>query len=125
MFEIASRKKIRFNYKGLASAEDLWDIPLNSLNAMYQQLNAQMKQQSEESLLEEEGKPDECIKDLELKINLIKHVVTVRLKERKDRAEILEKRAKKQKLLGIIMKKQDEDFEGMSLEDLNKLVDEL
>ena len=34
LFEIATRKKYRFPYKGLISVEDLWDLSMRELVAI-------------------------------------------------------------------------------------------
>lgn len=122
MFEKASRLKIRFNCKGFCSVEDLWDLPLRSLDSIFKQLNAEFKTQKEESLLDRKSQEDEI---LELKISLVRHVVEVRLQEQKAREDAATKAERKQKLLGIIAEKQDADLRGMSVEELTRLVDEL
>ncbi|MCP3967524.1 MAG: hypothetical protein GY718_14425 [Lentisphaerae bacterium] len=122
MFEQASRLKLRFNYKGVHSTEDLWEMPLEALDTLFKELNAQMKTQEEESLLETRSNED---KILALKIGIIKHVVETRLREQKVRENEVEKATKKQKLLGIIAEKQDASLHDMSVEDLAKLIDEL
>jgi hypothetical protein len=119
MFEKASRLKVRFNHKGLCSAEDLWDLPLKALDSIFKALNAQNKTQKEESLLETRSQEDDL---LALQIAIVKHVVEVRLQEQRAREDVATKAAQKQKLLGIISKKQDEQLENMSVEDLTKLV---
>lgn len=122
MFEQASRLKLRFRYKGLCSVEDLWDMSFEALDTIFKGLNAQLKAQKEESLLETKSKEYEV---LELKINLVKHVVTIRLQEQKERENEVAKAAKKQKLFCIIEEKQDAALRDMSVEELTKLVDEL
>ena len=122
MFEQASRLKLRFPFKGQCSVEDLWDLPLEALDLIFKGLNSQRKTQEEESLLETKSTEDEI---LGLKINIVKHVVKVRLEERKARENEAAKAAKKQKLLGIIAEKQDAALRDMSVDTLTKLVDEL
>jgi len=122
MFEKAARLKLRFNFKGLSTVEDLWDISLEGLDMMFKNLNACCTIQKEESLLETKSQED---KILDLKIEIIKHVVKVRLDEQRARENEVSKAAKKQKLLGIIEEKQDTDLRELSVEDLTKLVDEL
>lgn len=122
MFEKASRLKLRFNYKGLCTAEDLWDLPLRSLDSIFKELNAQLRTQKEESLLEKRSQADEL---LDLAISIVKHVVEVRLQEQKEREAAGEKAAHKQKLLGIIADKQDTELREMPLDELKKLVEDL
>jgi hypothetical protein len=122
MFEKAARLKLRFTHKGLCTVEDLWDIPLQSLDLIFKDLNIKLKAQKEESLLETRSKEDEI---LDLKIAIVKHIVEVRLAEQKARKEQADKSVKKQKLLGIIAEKQDNVLRGMSVDELTKLVDEL
>ena len=122
MFEKASRLKLRFIHKGLCTVEDLWDLPLKSLDSIFKELNNRLKMQKEESLLETKSNEDEI---LDLQIAIIKHVVEVRLAEKKLRLDAKEKAAKKEKLLGIIAEKQEEGLRGMSIEELTGLVNEL
>ena len=122
MFEKATRLKLRFNFKGQSTVEDLWDMPIQALDQIFKGLNVQLKAQKEESLLEIKSKEDEI---LDLKISIVKHVVEVRLREQKAREDEVSKAAKKQKLLGIIAEKQDANLREMSVDDLTKLVDEL
>ena len=51
LFEVATRKQYRFPYKGNASVEDLWHLPLKELDAVFKILNAEAKKTEEESLL--------------------------------------------------------------------------
>jgi hypothetical protein len=122
MFEKAVRLKLRFTHKGLCTVEDLWDIPLQSLDLIFKDLNIKLKAQKEESLLETRSKEDEI---LDLKIAIVKHIVEVRLSEQKARADLAAKSVKKQKLLGIIAEKQDSELRDLSVDELAKLVDEL
>jgi len=122
MFEKASRLKLRFDYKGVATVEDLWDISMVGLNKVFQGLNAELKVSKEESLLETRDTKD---KVLELKVEIIKHIASVRQAEKEAIKNASKRKAKKEKLLEIIAKKQDQSLEQMSVEDLTKLVNEL
>jgi hypothetical protein len=122
MFEKASRLKLRFNYRGLASVEDLWDLPLTALDAIFKTLNAAMKAQKEESLLETKSQADEI---LDLQISIVKHIVEVRLAEQKARQDEAANAARKQKILGIIADKQDAALQSLPIEELTKLVNGL
>ena len=122
MFEKASRLKLRFSFGGLIMVEDLWDLPLKSLDSIFKELNAQSKVQKEESLLQARDEEDEIT---DLQISIIKHVVEVRLREQKEREDKVARAAKKQKLLEIIAEKQDASLRDLSVEELTKLVEEL
>ena len=129
MFEKALRLKLRFDTpSGLLGAEDLWDLPLTStrgranLDDVARSLNKQLKSGDDVSFVVKERKSDETV---QLKFDLVKHVIDVRLAE--NAAALLEKERaeKKQKIMSIIASKQDESLHSMSLDDLKKLMSEL
>jgi len=78
IFEKAIRQKVRFNFKGLISCEDLWDLPLGTLDEIYGYLRSSQKASTEDSLLKKETKEGRI---LDLKIDLVKHVVATKLQE--------------------------------------------
>ena len=122
MFEYATRNKVRFPFKGLISAEDLWDLTLTNLDSIYKTLNKQVKQSEEESLLDTKTTVD---KELDVQIAIVKHIVTVKLAEQEAREKASVKKAQKQKIMAIIASKQDEALQNSSVEDLQKMLDEL
>ena len=122
IFEYATRNKVRFPFRGLISVEDLWDLRLVDLDAIYKALNKQAKQENEESLLSEKSPVDEV---LEVQIAIVKHIVSVKLAEKEAREKAAEKKAQKQKIMSIISAKQDEALQNSSIEELNKMLDAL
>lgn len=62
---------------------------------------------------------------LELKFNIAKHIIDVKLQEQEDRLLESEKKAKRQKILDLMAKKQDAELEGKSLEELAKELEAL
>ena len=122
IFEYATRNKVRFNYRGLISAEDLWDLPLTALDNIYKDLNKLVKQSQEESLLVIKTEVDE---KLEVMIAIVKHIVEVKLAEQDARDKAAAKKEQRQKILSIMAKKQDESLENASMEELQKMLDEL
>lgn len=119
MFEIATRNKFRFLFKGVISTEDLWDLSVESLDNVFKTLNSEMKKTKEESLLSTKSKDDEV---LELKIEIVKHIVTVKQKEKEARERKFLDRERNQKIMSIIAAKQDEQLHNMSVEELQKLL---
>lgn len=122
MFIKASREKMRFPYKGLATVDDLWDLPVTELDKIYKSLNAKAKQAQEESLLEVKTSEDE---ELTVQIEIIKYIVSVKLEEKKADEMAKERKEQKQKIMSILASKQDEALQGKSIEELEKMLDEL
>ena len=122
MFEYATRNKVRFPFKGVISVEDLWDLTLANLDSIYKTLNKQVKQSEEESLLNTKTTVD---KELDVQIAIVKHIVAVKLAEQEAREKASARKAQKQKIMAIIASKQDEALQNSSVEDLQKMLDEL
>ena len=122
IFEMATREKYRFPYKGMITVEDMWDLSLQSLDSVFKTLNAQVKRNQEESLLK--TKTDEDI-ELDTKIAIIRYIVGVKQQEAADRLQAKEKKEKKQKLLDALNEKRDQKIKDMTEEDLEKALAEL
>ncbi len=122
MFEIATRNKFRFPYKGQISVEDMWDLSLPALDSVFKALNAQIKQVKEESLLSTKSKADET---LELQIEIVKYIVSVKLAEKEAREKAAVNKEMKQKIMQIKAARQDKALLEASDEDLDKLLAEL
>jgi len=127
-FEKASRLKLRFETtKGPLTAEDLWDLPLTSdktlsLDKVAQSLDAQLKQSANVSFVVKTTKVND---ELQLKFDIAKHIIDVRLAEAAVAADAKSRKEKKDRILAVIAKKQDEKLEGASLEELQKELESL
>ena len=121
MFLQANRLKVRFEYKGLITAEDLWDLSLDALNTIYKGLSASVKQ-SEDSLLNVRKTEDEV---LNLKISIVKYVFEVKQQELNERKSRAEKLQKKTQLMAILEQKQNSELMGKSSDEIAKLIEEL
>jgi hypothetical protein len=121
MFEKAARLKLRFDFRGMLSAEDLWDLALKDLDTIYKALSARAKF-SEDSLMQTKTRDDE---EVALKIEIVKYVFAAKLAEKEAREKAAERREKKQKLLEVLEQKQNSKLQDMSEEDLQKMISEL
>lgn len=128
MFEKAIRSKVRFNTaQGVLSVEELWDLPLtgkNSLDSVAVSLYKTLQESNngQTSFVRPE-KTDNGL--LQLKFDIAKHILDVRVKER-DTAKLEKDRAEqKQKLLGILARKQDAELEGKTTEELSAMIQAL
>lgn len=124
IFEFATRNKLRFPYKGSISVEDLWDLSQKQLNEVYKILKKELKLVSEEESLMSLGKDDPYI-ELNIKIEVVKHIFNVKKVEAQQREDAVIKAEKKHRILDILAKKQDDSLNNMSEDELIKMLDEL
>lgn len=142
IFEVASRGKFRFDIKGSIGLEDLWDLTPKSLIPFYKDLKSKYKQTQETTLLEKDLLEDGSIEkelldelipkvntahgeELSVKIDIVKHIIRVKLKEEKLRVTAKERRQKKQRLLEALASKSDENLLNKTEEELTKMIEEL
>jgi hypothetical protein len=122
-FQKASRLKLRFSTnKGELSVEDLWDLSLESLDTIAKGVSKKLKDETEESFI---GKKSTNNAVLELKMDILKDVIDVKLKEKEAKALRAVKSAKLAQLKELANSKANEQLSGMSLEEINKLILEL
>lgn len=119
LFELASREKYRFPFKGQASVEDLWDLSPKDLDTIFKSLNAQVKKESEESLLSPKEAVDVV---LNAKIEIVKHIVAVKLSEAEKARQAKKRREEKQRIAELIADKQDEALREKSLAELQAML---
>ena len=129
MFEQATRNKVRFeSSQGLLTVEDLWDIPLTSargranLDDIARGLYRKIKETETESFVIKAPKADELT---QLKFELVKHVIDVRLAENAAAEQLRLNREKKQQLLALIAQKENEQLQGHTLDELKAMAEGL
>ena len=122
LFEVATRENYLFPFKGMINVIDLWNLSLTNLDSVFKTLNAEVKKSEEESLLNAKTKEDE---ELTNKIEIIKYIVNKKLAEKEAREKGKKNKEKRQRILEIKAKRQDEALENMSDEDLDKLLADL
>lgn len=119
IFEIAARKKFRFpSNKGELTAEQLWDLPLTGLDATARSVNAELKGITEDSFIN--VKPDPRKPDLETKLEIVKHVIAVKIQAQNDVAAAKDRAEKRRKLLDALAAQEDKALSSMSKDDILK-----
>lgn len=119
-FEVATREKYRFPFRGSITVEDLWDLNVEQLNAVFKTLNKEKRNTDEESLLDtNRSKEDEALSN---RIEIVKHVFEVKQAEALARREEAQRHAQKQKIMSILADKEDEALKNLSVEELKKLL---
>lgn len=122
IFERAVREKTRFNFKGLISVEDLWDLSLESLDAIWCNLETELEKLPKKSLLATSTKQRD---EIEFKQEIIKHIVDTKKVEKNANEQAKANSAKKQMILDIIEAKKNDDLKSKSIEELMQLVENL
>jgi len=115
IFEEAARKKLRFSFKGVVSAEDLYDLSEAELNNMFIVLHRQVTGRAEESLLKQRSTADRV---LDLQIKIVRHIFETKVSERTARENATMLRAKRNKLLGIKAAQEDASLGNLTAEQL-------
>ena len=126
MFEKASRIKLRFeSAKGPLAVEDLWDLPLQtgpskvSLDSIAVFYHNRVKNEQNISFVEEKSEGDS--RDL-LAFEIVKHVIRVRLDERKRAETERQNRDAKDKLRQILAEKKEAGLRDKSVEELEAMI---
>lgn len=115
LFELATRQKFYFPYKGQSSVYDMWDLSLKDLDTVYQALHTELQQATKVSLMTE--KSDKAAV-LEAKIDIIKHIYAVKTAEADERKQAAAKRAEARQLDQLIANKQNAELMNKPLNEL-------
>lgn len=121
LFEIASREKYRFPYKGLISVEDLWDLTMPQLDGVYKALSKEVKTQGEDSLMAE-ATTDKKLTNM---IEIVKYIFSVKQQEADARKTAAENKRKRERIAEVLAQKEDEALHNMSADELKKLMTDL
>jgi hypothetical protein len=127
IFEQAARQKIRFeSVLGLLCVEDLWDLPLTSLNSkranlddVARLLDAELKSTSSVSFVNDVSEVNAKTK---LMFDVVIHVINTKITEAKAAKSAADVREKKQKIMAIIERKQEESLSAASIDDLQQML---
>ena len=121
IFEYAAENKLRFPYKGSISTEDLYDLGVEELDMIFKTLNREVKKSNEESLL---AKKSDADTKLNVKIEIIKKIVSKKLAEIEESKNAIMKKRKNEKIMELIAQKQDENLRSLSIDELKKMLEE-
>lgn len=124
IFEQATRRAIRFeSAKGDLSVEQLWDLPLQSrnqfdLDTVAKTVNRQLNAVTEESFVSVRENPAKEI--LSLKLEIVKHIISVKLQEAEEARNRANKASEKEKLLRLLDEKQNEALRALTPEEIQE-----
>lgn len=135
IFEQASRDALRFaTSRGFITVEDLWNLPLTttgnklSLDQVAQQTYAELENARKQhvSFVEPaEISTSSEIRRLENALEVVKHIIAVKISVRDEHNSRMEREAKKRQLLEIIARKQDDALEQKTEDELIAMLNSL
>lgn len=129
IFEIATRKAYRYtSNKGELTTEQLWSLPLLAanqfdLNNVAIALNSSLKAITEESFVS--VKPTPGKETLETKLEIVKHIISVKQAEQAKARDAAEKAAKREKLVQALANQEDKQLESMTPDEIRAKLAEL
>lgn len=112
IFERASRAKLRFESgKGQLSTEDLWTLSLTSLDSIARNVNKKIKDQGEESFIEEKSNEDT---EEVLRLDILKHVINSKKTSIEAAKKASETKAQIEQLQNLLLVKKTEELSKLS-----------
>jgi hypothetical protein len=116
MYKKALRTKLRFSTtKGKLTTEDLFDLSLTDLNNLAIALDKKLSETPRKSFISDIA-PD--TQEDELRFNIVKDVITLKLFERNAAQNAKAKAAEKAQLLEILHRKKNEALENLSVAEI-------
>lgn len=132
IFELASRKKLRFSLLGFTVAtEDLWDLPLTttkaqglSLDKLAISVHSQIEAAPQVSFVNASA-PNPELETNRLRLELLKAVIEAKKEANRVAQETAAKAERKRALLALLAEKETEEAKGKTREEILKELEEL
>lgn len=123
LYEKALRNKYRFQTdKGYVNVEQLWDLNLEQLDVIAQQVAEVLEKSSTKSFIKKKTTASE---ELSNKLEILKHLIATKLAEANEAEEREVRRQQAARIEEIIRQKKDDDLAGKSIQELTAMLDEL
>ena len=120
MYKKASRLKLRFETKkGILNVEQLWTLSLSDLDELAVSLEEELNKSKTKSFLECRSNEDKIIS---LKFDIVFDILTTKLEEQESNKKELETKEHNEKIMRLISKKQEDELQNKSIDDLVKLL---
>lgn len=123
MYKEGIRAKLRFEtLRGVLSIEQLWDLPQTQLAKIVRNLKEKLKSESDDELAFLDDTAKQVDKIDQLKFNIVKDIYITKKREAEELRDIANTKEHNAKIIELIKKKQDEELQGRSVEELEKLL---
>lgn len=125
LFIKASRKKYRYNFKGVIGTEDLWDLSVEDLDSIFRTMRTEMNRLNIGESLLNNDKTDGIVATLRDKIEIIRYIVNVKQEEKQKAIEATERAALREKILREKETRESEKLNNMTDEELDAMLEKL
>ena len=120
MYKQASQQKLRFNTnRGPLTVEQLWDLPLDILDALVVSLDEAYKNSKGKSFLVKRTTKDANIK---LAFDIALDILQTKVEEQDEARMLSENKEHNKKILELIASKKDQELAGKSVAELEKML---
>lgn len=120
LFMKATRLKLTFNFKGIISVEDLWDLSLTSLDSLAQKLHAELEAAPKQSFIKNNAS-NQTSSITQLKFDVVLAVLETKVAERDEAERALVRKQEIAQLDSLIAKAEGEVLASKPLEELKAL----
>lgn len=118
IYKQASRLKLRVQTtQGLLQVEDLWNLSIEKLEALADDLQEKVEKLTKYSRRSKTTESKENV-ELRLRLEILEDIIADKLQAVDEKAAEQERQAKRQVLLGLLEKKQQEALAGKTAEEL-------
>ena len=123
IFEQASKEQLRFPaIHGTLNVEDLWNIHLSALDGMAVAYNAELENSGKETFLK---KSKTAVNSLaQLRFDICKSILDSRVEDMDKAKKSKARHDKNQKIMELIVAKEDDVLKETSIEELRKMLEE-
>lgn len=120
-FKQASKERLRIQTaRGALSAEQLWDLSLEDLDALAVTLETDYKLASgKKSFIHKSTEKDKTAK---LKFDIVLEILNTKMEDNEAARAVKENKEHNQKILSLIADKQDETLKGKSIKQLEAML---
>ncbi len=122
LFEQATKQRLRFaSTRGQLTTEDLWSLPLEhstglDLDSIAKEVFAELQTATETSFV----KKAKSTTKIELKLEIVKHIISVKQDEAEARINASDKRERNELIMDVIAAKEIDELKGKSVKALKK-----
>lgn len=120
IFEYAAMNRLRFQYKGSITTEDLYSLSVKALDEIYQGLAAELAaKQGAKSLM---AKQDKDTEQLTIKMKIVEYIYGQKIAQTEAAKRAAAQKQQDQVILDLIAKKEQQALEGKSVEELRAML---